>query len=65
MDEEKYMTKTVHAKAITKIEAGKTELYIETFNVQNMIQDIEGAIKPLVQKNNNKLTITYTVRYRE
>jgi signal transduction histidine kinase/DNA-binding response OmpR family regulator len=40
---------------ISKIEAGKMELYIEPFVVEKMVQDTLPIVQPLVAKNGNKL----------
>ncbi len=40
---------------ISKIEAGKMELYLETFSVAKIAQDVAAIIHPLTQKNNNEL----------
>jgi len=42
---------------LSKIEAGKMELYLETFDVSRMIQDVVSTIQPLADKNNNLLKI--------
>ena len=44
---------------ISKIEAGKMELYLETFAVDKMMQDVAAIIQPLAQKNGNKLVVSY------
>jgi signal transduction histidine kinase len=43
---------------ISKIEAGKMELYLETFNLPDMLQDIVVTIQPLVDKNDNTLNVS-------
>lgn len=40
---------------LSKIEAGKMELYQETFNIPSLIQSLESAIHPLLEKNQNRL----------
>jgi PAS domain S-box-containing protein len=42
---------------LSKIEAGRMELYLETFEVAAMVQDVAATVQPLVQKNFNKLVI--------
>lgn len=42
---------------ISKIEAGKMELYHEEFELDSLIQDIETTVKPLVEGNGNTLAI--------
>ncbi len=45
---------------ISKIEAGKMDLYLETFPVGKLIQDVTSIIHPLVEKNSNKLVVRFT-----
>ena len=42
---------------LSKIEAGRMELYPETFDVQGMIRDLTSTIQPLVDKNSNQLAV--------
>ncbi len=42
---------------ISKIEAGKMELYLETFNLNGLVQDVQATIQPLVEKNSNILSV--------
>ncbi len=42
---------------ISKIEAGKVELYIESFSVGEMIREVTATIAPLVEKNGNSLAV--------
>ncbi|MEA5463422.1 ATP-binding response regulator [Leptothoe sp. PORK10 BA2] len=42
---------------LSKIEAGRMELFLEDFSIQEMIRDIAGTIAPVAQKNNNHLSI--------
>ena len=42
---------------ISKIEAGAMDIYLETFPVAEMIQDVQATIQPLVEKNSNSLEI--------
>jgi len=42
---------------ISKIEAGKMELNIEEFNINDMLNEIIATSKPLADKNNNKLIV--------
>ena len=44
---------------ISKIEAGKMELYAETFYLSNMVDDIVNTIQPLLDKNGDNLEIYY------
>ncbi|HSD65104.1 MAG TPA: histidine kinase dimerization/phospho-acceptor domain-containing protein, partial [Vicinamibacteria bacterium] len=38
---------------LSKIEAGKMELFLEDFDVRALVQDVEATIRPLVEKNQN------------
>ncbi len=42
---------------ISKIEAGKMDLYIESLSVDQMIEDVRAVIDPLANKNSNELVI--------
>jgi len=42
---------------LSKIEAGRMDLFLETFDVALMIQDAAMTIQPLVEKNSNTLAI--------
>jgi signal transduction histidine kinase/DNA-binding response OmpR family regulator len=42
---------------LSKIEAGKMELYLESFEVKNLITDVTAVIEPLVAKNANRLAV--------
>ncbi|HEV8714372.1 MAG TPA: response regulator [Candidatus Binatia bacterium] len=42
---------------LSKIEAGKMDLYLETFDVAGMIQDVVTTIEPLAQKKANTLEV--------
>ena len=42
---------------LSKIEAGKIELYFETFLVTDIMRDILATSEPLAQKNNNELIL--------
>jgi GAF domain-containing protein/DNA-binding response OmpR family regulator/anti-sigma regulatory factor (Ser/Thr protein kinase) len=42
---------------LSKIEAGKMELYLESFDVAGLIHDIAAVIQPLAGKNGNRLEI--------
>lgn len=42
---------------ISKIEAGKMELYLETFDIAQILFEVESTIQPLVEKNKNRLQI--------
>jgi PAS domain S-box-containing protein len=42
---------------LSKIEAGKMELYLETFDVEPVVRDVAVTVQPLVQKRNNELVV--------
>jgi CheY-like chemotaxis protein/nitrogen-specific signal transduction histidine kinase len=42
---------------LSKIEAGKMELFLEDFDVRALVQDVESTIRPLVEKNQNVLEV--------
>ncbi|WP_333361542.1 PAS domain S-box protein [Microcoleus sp. herbarium14] len=42
---------------ISKIEAGRMELYLENFNPVNLIEDVVSTVESLVEKNSNKFEI--------
>jgi signal transduction histidine kinase/CheY-like chemotaxis protein len=43
---------------LSKIEAGKMEVYIESFELDPFMQGVEATIMPLVRKNSNALEVT-------
>jgi CheY-like chemotaxis protein/anti-sigma regulatory factor (Ser/Thr protein kinase) len=43
---------------LSKIEAGKMELYLESFDVAGLVQDIAAVIQPLAARNANRLDVT-------
>jgi signal transduction histidine kinase/DNA-binding response OmpR family regulator len=42
---------------LSKIEAGRMDLFLETFDVPSMIREAVTTIQPLVEKNRNTLTV--------
>jgi signal transduction histidine kinase len=40
---------------LSKIEAGKMELYVEAFDVEPLVRDVAAVLEPLAQKNANRL----------
>jgi PAS domain S-box-containing protein len=44
---------------LSKIEAGKVELFLETFDIATVVADIVHTIHPLVEKNQNTLLIRH------
>jgi len=50
---------------LSKVEAGKFELHIETINLDNLISEIEDIISPLKHQNNNSVQINNTCKINE
>jgi ammonium transporter len=44
---------------LSKIEAGRMELYLENFDIDDMLNAVVTTIQPLVAKNNNQLNRDY------
>lgn len=42
---------------LSKIEAGRMELYLEDFDVAGLIEDVGHTVQPLVEKNDNQLAV--------
>lgn len=42
---------------LSKIEAGRMELFLEEFSIKNLVEEIAGTITPVAHKNNNHLSI--------
>ena len=42
---------------LSKIEAGKMELYLETVELRQLVDDVAATIKPLVEKNRNTIEV--------
>jgi adenylate cyclase len=45
---------------LSKIEAGKMEVHLETFDVSAMLQEVVSTIAPLMEKNGNRLEFRCT-----
>jgi signal transduction histidine kinase/DNA-binding response OmpR family regulator/ligand-binding sensor domain-containing protein len=43
---------------LSKIEAGKMTLYLEDFDVAQMVREVATTVQPLVAKNGNRLEVT-------
>jgi signal transduction histidine kinase/CheY-like chemotaxis protein len=43
---------------LSKIEAGKTELYLETFSVISLVEDVAATVRPLVEDHGNRFEVT-------
>ncbi len=42
---------------LSKIEAGKMDLYLENFSVAEMVRDVATTMQPLIDKNANRLVV--------
>jgi signal transduction histidine kinase/DNA-binding response OmpR family regulator/transcriptional regulator with GAF, ATPase, and Fis domain len=42
---------------LSKIEAGKMELFLESFEIPGLVRDVVATIQPLVEKNGNTLQV--------
>ncbi|MBV8895989.1 MAG: PAS domain S-box protein, partial [Acidobacteriaceae bacterium] len=42
---------------VTKIEAGRMQLYIESFDVETLLREIIDTVKPLMDSNRNELVV--------
>ncbi|MCU0540636.1 MAG: PAS domain S-box protein [Oscillatoriaceae cyanobacterium Prado104] len=43
---------------ISKIEAGRMEVHLETFDAANLIEEVVSTVQPLIDKNGNKFEVT-------
>ena len=43
---------------LSKIEAGRMDLFVESFDVAQMVRDVAAIVQPLVEKNGNTLIVT-------
>ncbi len=44
---------------LSKIEAGKIELFVERFSIESLVNDVQEVIAPLIRKNGNRLDIEF------
>lgn len=44
---------------LSKIQAGKMALRLETFKVFETVEDVIATVRPIAQKNGNRLSVTY------
>lgn len=49
---------------ISKIEAGKMTVYLESFEIEPLLQGISQTLDPLVNKNNNQLKIMFSETFK-
>jgi signal transduction histidine kinase len=43
---------------LSKIEAGRMDVYLEMFEVGQLVRDVESIVQPLVEKNGNALVVS-------
>ena len=43
---------------LSRIEAGRMDLYVEQFEVGQLVRDVEAIVRPLMEKNGNTLIVT-------
>lgn len=44
---------------LSKIEAGRMELHLDSFSPERLLQDVASTIQPLAHKNNNELSVNH------
>src|SRR6476660_27822 len=42
---------------LSKIEAGRMDLFLETFEVKGLVRDVQAIVQPLMDKNANTLVV--------
>src|SRR5688572_23692099 len=42
---------------LSKIEAGRMDLFVEPFEIGRLVQDVAAIVRPLVEKNGNVLVV--------
>jgi signal transduction histidine kinase/DNA-binding response OmpR family regulator len=42
---------------LAKIESGKVDLYLESFDINKMVKDVVDTLQPTCEKNNNKMVV--------
>jgi PAS domain S-box-containing protein len=42
---------------LSKIEAGRMDLYLETFDISRLLDDVTSTVEPLMRKNDNELVV--------
>ena len=45
---------------LSKVEAGKMELFLETLEIAPMIEEVADTLRPLIDKNHNRLEIVFS-----
>lgn len=49
---------------LSKIEAGRMDLYLETFAIAPLVQEVVATIRPLVAKRSNTLRVSYPSEFK-
>ncbi len=44
---------------LSKIEAGRMELYLEPFDIESTLQEVVNTIEPLIEKNTNQMAVRF------
>ena len=44
---------------LSKVEAGKMTLFIESFSIMEMVDDVLDTVRPLIEKNGNQLNVDF------
>jgi signal transduction histidine kinase/CheY-like chemotaxis protein len=42
---------------LSKIESGKMELYIESFDIRSLVSEVQNTIHPLIERNENRIVV--------
>ncbi len=42
---------------LSKIEAGRMDIHLETFDVADMVETVMGTVRPMLARNGNKITV--------
>ncbi len=50
---------------LSKIEAGKMEIYVERFDLRELLEDVRSTVHPLIEKKGNRLTLEVEVNSAE
>ena len=45
---------------LSKVEAGKMDVYIESINISELMESVVDTLQPLVERNHNQLLVNYT-----
>ena len=50
---------------LSKVEAGKMEVFIEEIDISSLLEEVGAIIRPLVAKNGNTLELRVATRHRQ